>query len=228
MKIDVAILELGALALRRGVALWQGIKRSGDSDEDIEPMGDGDVFQGLGLTSAPYPSDGNGKAEGIGLRGVGGRLLSWIGARDTRSAAIVGNLKPGDTVVHSTGPQQAAQIQLKEEKRQVAAVTKDASGKTMVVLLDGNSGKFQIVLNGMMIDMDPSNKSITLTNGAASILMQGGTIALDGNVILGGKIGDPVNKVAIAPGLPPGVPAAPGIGLTFGAAPGVAVAVLGG
>ncbi len=224
----IDIIEIGASAVKRGVAVWQGFLSQSDDPADVEPVGEGDVFQGLGLSSMPYPADANGRAEGIGIRGIGGRVLSWIGARDTRSATIVGNLKPGDTALHSTGPSQAAQFQCKEAKRQAVMTTRREDGKSMVVLLDGASGKLQINIPGIFIEADSNTGNISVTNGQSAILMQGRTIALDGDVILGGKIGDPVNKVAIAPGLPPGVPAAPGIALTFGAAAGVAVALPGG
>lgn len=194
------IVELGSSLIKDGVTLWQGITRLSDEDEaDIEPMGDGEIFQSLGVSSLPYPSDDNGRAEGLCARGVAGRDTCFVGARDTRSAEIVGALKPGDTVLHSTGPQQAAQVQCKEDKRQVLMATKDSADKTMLCMLDGSSNKFQLALAGMMLEFDGSDKSITITNGKASILMQGSTIALDGDVILGGTKADPVNKLMVSP-----------------------------
>jgi len=221
------IVELGASVAKKGVALWQGSLRIGPESDDLEPLGDGDVYQGLGLTSLPYPADDSGKAEAVALRGVNGRPCTYVGARDTRSATIVGNLKPGDSVLHSTGPSQAAQVQCKEAKRQTVMASKDKDGKTIVALLDGSgSGKFQIVLAGMILELDAGAGSFAVTNGKASIIMSGDTICLDGNVILGGKVADPVNKIAVAPGLPP-VPTAPGTGLSFGSAYSVSVALPG-
>ncbi len=221
------IVELGASVVKRGVVLWQGVTRLSSDPADIKPFGEGDVFQGLGLSSCPYPSDENGKAEGLVLSGVGGRPAVYAGARDTRSAAIVGKLKPGDTVLHSTGPSQAAQVQCKEERRQVLMATKDEQKRTMVVLLDGTSNKLQIALAGMMFEMDGSTGNATLTNGQASILMQGSTICLDGDVILGGTTADPVQKVAVGllgpvPSLPTPSPGSP---LPLVAAPSVSVAL---
>lgn len=202
-QLEFDIVNLGSSRASEGTVLWQGTAPLSDDETDVEPLGEGDVYQGLGLYSMPYPADENGKAEGLCVRGVAGRNTVFVGARDTRSAAIVGNMKPGDTVLCSTGPQQAAQLQLKEEKRQAALVSKNASGKTMVFLLDGEADKAQIVLAGMMFEMNAKNKSCTLTNGEASILIQGGTIALDGDVILGGTNPNPSLKFMIAPALAP-------------------------
>ena len=189
------IVELGTSLIKDGVALWQGITSITDEDGDDEPMGESDVFQSLGVSSMPYPSDDDGFCEGICVREIAGRDTCFIGARDTRSAAIVGNLKPGDTVLHSTGPQQAAQVQCKEDKRQVLMATKDNNGKTMMVMLDGTTGKFQVVLPGMIFEMDSSNGNYLMTNSECSVLIQGSTIALDGLVIAGGRTPDPVNKI---------------------------------
>ncbi len=222
---SIDIFEIGAFAVKKGVVVWQGLNRTGPDATDIEPMGEGDVVQGLGFTSAPYPSDDRGKAEGVGIRGIGGRLLTWLGARDTRSAEIVGKLRPGDTVMHSTGPSQAAQVQCKEGKRQVLMATKDESGGTMMVLLDGKANKFQIILGGCIFEINGNNQQITMKAGDDAILLGGGVCAIDSHVLAGGTIPDPSVMVAVAPGLTPGVPATPGAGAMFGSAKGLSVAL---
>jgi hypothetical protein len=172
----------------------------------------------------PYPADDEGHAEAVCVKGVGGRDTAFVGARDTRSAKIAGNLKPGDTVIHSTGPQQAAQVQLKEDKRQVAMVTKDTNGKTMMVLLDGDANKFQIVLSGCIFEIDGNSKTATLKVGDDAILLGGGSCALDSSVILGGTGPDPVNKIVVSPAVGPvPLPAAtgtPAIGIPIAAGKG--------
>ena len=221
------ITELASSSVVGGVPIWRCVNRLGPEPENVEPVGEAEIFQALGVTSLPYPPDENGKAEGVIMRGVAGRPATCVGARDTRSAAIVGNLKPGDTVLHSTGPSQAAQVQCKEVKRQVLMATKDPNGKTMIAMLDGKNNKFQLVLAGMIFEFNGNTKNISISNGQCQILMQGSTICLDGDVILGGKVADPVNKVAICPTLTPGVPATPGVSATFGAAASVSVALPG-
>jgi hypothetical protein len=220
------IVELGASLVKKGVALWQGTTKVSEDDGDVEPLGEGDVFQGLGLTSMPFPADAKGKAEGVCLRGVAGRDTTFVGARDTRSAPIVGNAKPGDTIIHSTGPQQAAQVQCKEEKRQVIAATKDKNGKGMAVLLDGGSGKVQITIPGMFFEMNSNDGSFIISNGKASIIMQGEAIALDGKVILGGLNPNPAMKIMVSPAVAPVVVpvATTAAGVPAGAAKSVFVA----
>lgn len=227
---ELDIVELGATRVEGGSPLWQGVTKVSDEDGDEEPLGEGDVFQGLGLTSAPWPSDDSGKAEAVCVRGVAGRDTVYVGARDTRSASIVGNLKPGDTVVHSTGPQQAAQLQLKEKKRQAALVSKNSAGKTMVFLLDGEADKAQIVLAGMAFEMNAKEKTILLTNGKASIIIDGDVIALDGVVVPGGTKPNPAMKFMVSP-MVGGVPvpvATTAAGVVAGAAKGIfpAMAIL--
>ena len=220
------IVELGASVAKKGVALWQGGIRIGPEPDDLEPLGDGDVYQGLGVSSLPYPADSTGKAEAVALRGVNGRPCTYVGARDTRSAAIVGNLKPGDTVIHSTGPSQAAQVQCKEDKRQALLASKDRDGKTIVALLDGSGGgKFQVVLAGMILQMDAAEGSFSITNGKASIIMSGSAIILDGDLVLGGKIPDPANKIVISPAVSP-VPT-PTPSPVLGSAPSISIALPG-
>lgn len=233
---ELDIVDLGATRVERGNALWQGVTKVSEEDDDTEPMGEGPVFQGLGLSSCPWPTDDSGKAEAVCVRSVAGRDTVYVGARDTRSSAIVGNLKPGDTVVHSTGPQQAAQLQLKEEKRQAALVSKNAAGKTMVFLLDGDADKAQIVLAGMIFEMDAKKKTGVWSNGKASIILDGETIALDGLVVAGGTKPNPAAKFMVSPMVGPSpTPVAiglPGAGVTYtmvaGAAKGIfpALAIL--
>lgn len=227
---EIDIVDLGATRVERGNALWQGITKISEEDGDEEPMGEGPVFQALGFSSCAWPADDAGKAEAVCIRSVAGRDTVYVGARDTRSAEIVGNLKPGDTVVHSTGPQQAAQLQLKEQKRQAALVSKNAAGKTMVFLLDGEADKAQIVLAGMVFEMNAAEKTAIWSNGKASIILDGDTIALDGLVVAGGTRPNPAMKFMISP-MVGGVPvpvATTAAGVVAGAAKGIfpALAIL--
>lgn len=222
------VCELSAPTVKGGVPVWPAVNRLGPDPGDVEPLGDADVFQALGVSSLPFPSDDGGKAEGVILRGVGGRPAVCVGGRDTRSAAIVGNLKPGDTVLHSTGPSQAAQVQCKESKRQVVMASKDPNGKTIVINLDGGNNKIQFVLSGMVFEMNGQDKSVSITNGQCQILMQGSTICLDGDVILGGTTADPVNKImvsALVGPVPAGCAPSGPPGILVSAAKGISVAV---
>ncbi len=188
----VEIVRLGASEQSSATKAmgWQSINPiTGDSD--FEDFGVIDVMQALGVTSAVWPADESGWAEGLLLRGAGNRNGIIAGARDTRTAAALGTVRPGDTILHSTGPEQAAQVQCKESKRQVVCYTKDSEGTGMVVMLDGKNDKYQVLVRGAMIEIDPVGDVSIVNGGGASILMQGSHIFFGGTCHF--------------PGIPPGL-----------------------
>src|SRR4051812_48496861 len=117
VNIDIAFLGASSVSTKTGVPRWEPAVPITDDEQDVVPYGPLAVYQGLGLSSLPYPKDATGYAECVVIRGAGGRAAFCLGGFDTRTASVVGNMKPGDTVLHSTGPNQAAQLQLKEVKR---------------------------------------------------------------------------------------------------------------
>lgn len=169
---------------------WQCINPI-TGDDDFEDFGLVDVLQTLGITSAPWPADDSGFAEGLVLRNAGNRNALIVGARDTRTAGALGTVRPGDTVLHSTGPEQAAQVQCKESKRQVVAYTKDTDGQGMVVMLDGKNNKVQVLARGAVLEI--------LDNGDCRFLNKSGT----GFIFQGSDI-IPVGTLHL-PGMPPGM-----------------------
>ncbi len=185
-------------------------------EDDFEDFGVVDVMQTLGVTSSPWPADDSGYAEALVIRGAGNRNAIAVGARDTRSAKAIGTCRAGDTVLHSTGPEQAAQVQCKELKRQVVLYTKDTEGTGMVVMLDGTNDKFQVLCRGAMIEIKPNGDLSLIGAGGASILLQGDHIFLNGNVHLAGM---PPGMVLMAgpasgsPGGPSSVPLVPVLGV---------------
>lgn len=183
---DIVVLD--ALELVGGVPVVKASQPLTD-DSDTEPFGDVPLMQALGLSSAPWPASPEGHCEGVVLGPIGGRDAVCVGARDTRTAAIIGNLAPGDTVVHSTGPQQAAQLQLKEAKRQAILSTKTTDGKTAVCGLDGLNNKFVTAIFGYMFEISEAN-GICLTDatGNAGIQIKDGTVSVFGTVVLGGRV----------------------------------------
>jgi len=161
------------------------------------------VMSQLGVTAMPYPATDDGNAQMLVLTNIAGSNGICVGGNDTRTAKIVGNLKPGDTVVHSTGPQQAAQLQLKEEKRQCALVTKDDRKKDFGLFLDGKSvtGTFTVPKGGTIHITQDQGQVLVDNTGKASIQLVDGMIILCGQIIMGGRT--PVGSVAgIGPGGP--------------------------
>jgi hypothetical protein len=197
-KLDV--IKLGASKLAEtGAALWQAVRAITDDVSDVEPFGEIDVFQALGVSSMPYPADDSGHAEGVIVENCGNMDAVCVGARDTRTAKITGNLKPGDTVLHSTGPSQAAQVQCKEEKRQVVLATKNKAGETQALLIDGNKEKFQVAVGGCMLEIADGGFTLTDASGKASIIIRNGTINLVGKIVLGGLTPIPALSIMLGP-----------------------------
>lgn len=221
ISVDIAFLGASSVSSKTGVALWEPSVPITDGDQDVEPFGPTAVYQALGFASLPYQKTDDGYAECLVFRNVGGRTAVCVGGRDTRTASIVGNMVGGDTVVHSTGPSQAAQLQLKETKRIAALLSKTASGKTMAVIIDGVNEKLQITHKGAIVEIDDSG-DISITNGSGTgILIQGGDVFINGT-LRAGKASGPFNTVMLGPatGSPGGVastPLAPWLGVSPGA-----------
>jgi hypothetical protein len=221
----VAELDIGILGASKvgptGSPVWQPQVPLSDDEQDLEGFGECVPIQSLGISSMPWPKDENGYAEAVFARNCGGRDAVCLGARDTRSSKIVGNLKPGDTVVHCTGPSQAAQLQLKEEKRQAVLVTKTFDDETMAVVLDGKNGKFQIAASGAMFEIDKDG-GITLTDstGKAGIRVANGQVNVFGTVVLGGGTPNPALKIMLGAGPSTGgiatIPMFPAMGVFIG------------
>lgn len=174
-----------------------------DDDSDAGSFDEIGYFGQLGCTARPYPADDSGGAQAIAMSGVGDRDGEIIGMRDTRVASVVGQLKPGDTALYSTGPQHAARLMLKEEKRQSVLMSKQANGKDIIVSLDGNSNK--ITITGMKQVLELSEDGITLANGGAYIMLKAdGTVAINGSKVLIGNRGNtPAALAATGSSVPP-------------------------
>lgn len=190
--MNAALVFIGVSVQKDGgVNAWQAYRPLTDDVNDIEPWGEIDVMQCLGLTSQAFPKDDSGYVEGVLIGGIGGRNGIIVGARETRTASIAGRLSPGDTCVHTTGPGNVAQLHLKQEKKAAALVVTDRDGKNQVFILDGQNKKVQLFANGAAIEIDDSGDISLLGKGGAGLLIQGGDVVINGNLKL--------------PGMPPGM-----------------------
>lgn len=170
--------------------------------EDGENFGDVDHFNALGVTARPWPASDDGHAEAVAIEYVGGADAVCVGGRDARTAKVYGALAPGDSCLHSTGPEQAAQVVCKEESRTVALVTKGPDGKNIVLVVDGQNERVQVFGFGHAIEMS-RDQGIVLSSGDATLQIHAGVISLVGTVVLGGRI--PVMPV-LGGTSPPGAP----------------------
>jgi hypothetical protein len=194
MTIDVCTLGASHVDPRTNVIMTQTSR----GPEGDEPFGELPTYSCLGVTSVPWDPDDNGAAEGIVVDGVGTKG-AIIGARDARNAKITGNAKPGDTIIHTTGPSQAAQLQLKEAKRQSVLCTKDTQDKQMVVMLDGKNDKVAVLAFGYVIQIDrDTGISLSSKNGQHGIEITDSGVLVRGKVQLGGKAAPPGMCMAAA------------------------------
>lgn len=202
MASDIGIL--GTYTVADGVVRWQVNVPIENESDSVEPGGEVDAIQSLGVSAVPAPKSDTGYAESVMLRDCGGRDIVCIGGRDTRDAAFIGRLRPGDTTVHATGPGATAQCFLKREKKQAGLSVEDADGKSMLALLDGKNKKLQILARGAIIEIGD--------DGAITLTAKGGAgIRLDDKVYLLGDLSMPgmTPGLVLMQGPPSGSPGGP-------------------
>src|SRR4051812_3021453 len=112
------LVTLGATKLVNGVPTTQATSPLTDGEDDVEQYGEIEMMSQLGVDACPAEADDSGQAQGVVCESIGGSTAVCIGAIDRRNADIYGNLSPGDTCVHATGPLGVAQCLLKAKKRQ--------------------------------------------------------------------------------------------------------------
>lgn len=183
MSIELVVLDGVTLDAKTGAPLVSAKQPFLDETEDF---GDAPLMQCLGVSSAPYGVTDSGFCEGVIVTGAGARDAVCIGGRDTRTAKIIGKLSPGDTVVHSTGPNQAAQLQLKEKKKQAVLCTKGSDGKQILLSLDGKNDKVTLAAFGLAFNFDNATKTISLmsANGQNGLVIGNSGVQLIGQLVL--------------------------------------------
>jgi hypothetical protein len=182
---DVTWLGAAKLVEANGLPAIRCFVPITDPDNDVEEFGSIPSYQALGLTALPYPPDDKGHAEGVVLRDCGNRDAVLIGARDPRAAKVYAVLQPGDTALHACSPDAKAQVRC-HANRQIALVTEDSQGDTVLQLLDGKNDKVQILAFGGIFEMTPDGISIIAPGGKAGLLLQKEQVGFIGKVQLAG------------------------------------------
>ena len=184
-----------------------------------DPFGTVPLMNALGVIGMPSAPDDKGHAEAIVATDIGGMTGVCIAARDTRSFEMAAKMKPGDTILHSTGPNKAAQVQCKEEKRQVVIATKrKGKEEQMLAIFDGENDVVQVLAFGHMFQIDETGIHMSSANGATGISLTNEGTHIRGELILGGMIVNPALKLALcaAAGYPlGGIVPAPGVSIGF-------------
>jgi hypothetical protein len=101
------------------------------------PASDGaPLFGQLGITAIPWPADDRGNAQGTVDETVPGHNGVITSVRDARAAGIVQELAPGETAIHSTGPDFDSLVLL---KKQLAAIM---VGDDCAIVMDRENKRF--------------------------------------------------------------------------------------
>lgn len=198
-------MDSGALGYTRvegGVPFVQVYDPASGSREDL-PM-----FGALGVTALPFPpemdeddSPSGEWAEGLVSYDVDGFKGVVFGYRDSRGAAIVGNLKPGDTAIHTTGPGKKAQLQLKQAGL-AAVMCKDSRDKDMVLLMNGKDDEVTLTAFGNHITISRDGIVLGEKSGGAGITITKNYVHIRGQVLLGGAAPNPAMALMMGPNTP--------------------------
>jgi hypothetical protein len=221
--MNAAVAILGAAHVtENGVVLVQAVVPIQNDTDDVEQYGECEVIECLGHAALPWPKTKEGYAEGLLIVNVGGRDAVIVGRRDVRTAKIVGKMKPGDTVVFSTGPNMAAQLQLKEKNRQAILTTKDSDGFDMMIILDGKNNEAQVIAGGNVFKLSKKDGVVCADDTGGGFTIKGGTFRFTcDNVMLPGAAPNPAFKLMSgpatgSPGGPASVPLLAVKGVTVG------------
>jgi hypothetical protein len=101
--------------------------------------------------------------------------------RDARAAGIVQELGPGETAIHSTGPDFDSLVLL---KKQLAAVM---VGDDCAIVMDRENKRFTVSCFGLHFEMSEANGIVLSTDGGAMLQLHGAVANLMGQVVLGGR-----------------------------------------
>lgn len=159
----------------------------GTSPEDAPSFDDTAVYGQLGITAVPWPKDERGNAQGVVDESIPGQSGVITSIRDARAAGIVQELGPGETAIHSTGPDFDSLVLL---KKQLAAIM---VGDDCAIVMDRENKKFTVTCFGLHFEMSEANGAV-LTTGGATFQLFGSVASLMGQIVLGGRT--PVAPVA--------------------------------
>lgn len=161
----------------------------GSDENDAPDFGDTPMLGQVGVTCRHWPKDDRGAAQGVIDESLPGTNGWCIAARDPRCASVVAELGPGESCLHSTGPDFDSRFFCKE---QLAAMV---VGDDCAMVMDRKNKKFTITCFGCHFEMSEAN-GIVLSQGGVSIQLKD-LIALTGMTVLGGRT--PVAAVHYGP-----------------------------
>lgn len=219
MSIVAKLAAIGHSFLDRFGAIQA--QASLDADDQRQYPG-ASWFAGLGVTGMPYGPTERGFVEGVLIDRVGPYSGIVIAARDRRGTNIYGTLKPGDSVLHSTGPDAKTQVLCKREGDVVAMLTEDSRQKTCGIIIEGHEDRATFAFFGWVIQVTRDGGIVMSSkNGLHGLTITDDGVHVRGNVVLGGTTPTPGMYLMMGPatGSPGGaasVPMFPALGVAIG------------
>lgn len=154
----------------------------GNTPDDAPGFDAAPVFGALGITAVPWPKDERGNAQATGDESIPGHNVVITSIRDARAAGVVQDLGPGETAIHSTGPDFDSLVLL---KKQLAAIM---VGDDCAVVMDRENKCFSISCFGHHLEISAANGIVATTGQGATIQLAGRIASIMGQVVLGGRI----------------------------------------
>lgn len=161
-----------------------------DDGSTEEVWGECAVIGQGGITAKPFPATDEGRAYGLVVDGVAGHEGVLVGWRDSRCTKVYGEIQPGDTVLHGTGPNHQSQVRCGEQY--VAVMV----GNDVAINVDRKKKKIQISGFGHMFEMSDTGGISMFEKGGAGICAKDGKLALVGAVVAGGIVPNPALMIA--------------------------------
>ena len=179
------LVDIGAASLdpKTNTVLVQAKSAQiGSTPDDAPGFDNTPVFGQLGVMAVPWGADERGNAQGTVDESIPGHNGVITSIRDARAAGVVQQLGPGETAIHSTGPDFDSLVLL---KKQLAAIM---VGDDCAIVMDRENKRFSVSCFGLHFEMSAAN-GITMTTGAGATTQLFGAInSVMGQVVLGGRV----------------------------------------
>lgn len=187
----------------RGTASRVYARATQGTGDGTRNIGDQVPVVGLGMTSMPHDESAT---RGVLLRNVSGAVGVVVAAWANKLGDLVGQLVPGDTCVHGTGPNHGTRLFLKEQVIELVITGgDDDNDPDVLVQIDRSAKKAQIAIAGHVAELSEQNGlRIDAAGGQASIIMKDDQIWLKcGKLLLSDTPIQPIATVVQPPTVPP-------------------------
>jgi len=188
------LLDIGAARLdaKTNTVLVQAKSAQiGSTPDDAPGFDDTPIFGQLGVTAVPFGKDDRGNAQAIGDENVPGHNAVITSVRDVRASQVVQEIAPGETGIHSTGPDFDAVALF---KKQLLALM---VGNDCAIVMDRENKRFSISCFGLHFEMSEANGVVFTDGQGATTQLKGGVNSQMGQIVLGGR--NPVAPVCYSP-----------------------------